>query len=198
MRVEDVADVEFKTLTRDIRSARVNFIEDETQAMLRAFEARNISLVASDHATCAALTYTGAAATDQVRPGTSTMRFSMRPSMRAPYNGAEGAVGLYTGDYLIRLSTSQSWSENLKQYTKDYRHTVTLDFLGSRREYGKQALEIFRQKPPPPTPLSSEIDISRVGHAGKLVSTLHTDSSARSILDIRNVSIGVETLCRQM
>ena len=191
-------DVEPNTLPQGTRSARLRFTEAETQAILQACKAKQISLDASVHATCGAVTYTGAAATAQDRPYTSTMRFSMRPYMPRPYNGPQGAAGLYTGGYMIQMPASQSWSENAKQYSTEYRLGVTPDFLNCRGEYGKKALEMLSRKPPPPTPLSSEIDISSVGDAENLVFARHTGSNSQCILEIRDVSIGVETLSRQM
>lgn len=199
--VEVSADVGPETMPGGTRSARLRFTEAETQLLLRACEAKDISLTASVHATCATVTCAGAAATDQVRPYTSTMRFSMRPFLHAPYNGPEGAAGLYTGGYLIQVPASRSrrsWSENAKTYSTEYRQGVTPDFSSCRREYGKQALGMLSQKPPPPTPLSSEIDISSVEDADKLVSAVHTGSSRQCVLEVRNISIGVETLSRQM
>ncbi|KAI4127465.1 MAG: hypothetical protein LQ338_003188 [Usnochroma carphineum] len=196
--VEVPVDVEPKTLPRGTRSARVRFTEAETQALLQACKAKHISLDASIHATCCAVTYTEAAAAAQDRPYTSTMRFSMRPHMPRPYNGPQGAAGLYTGGYMIQVPAFRSWTENAKQYNTEYRLGVTPDFLNCRREYGKKALEMLSQKPPPPAPLSSEIDISSVGDAEKLVFACHMGSDSRCVLEIRDLSIGVETLSRQM
>ena len=196
--VEVSVDVEPKTLPRGTRSARLRFTQAETQAVLRACKAKQISLDASVHATCGAVTYTGAAVTAQDRPYTSTMRFSMRPYMPPPYDGRQGAAGLYTGGYLIQVPAFQSWSENAKQYSTEYRLGVTPEFLNCRREYGKKALELLSQKPPPPTPLSSEIDISSVGDAEELVAVRHTGGNSQRVLEVYDLSIGVETLSRQM
>lgn len=196
--VEVSFDVEPTTLPRGTRSARVRFTEAETQAVLQACKEKQISLDASVHATCATITYTGAATADTDRPYTSTMRFSMRPYMPQPYDGPRGAAGLYTGGYMIQVPASQSWIENAMQYSSEYDTGVTPSFLNSRREYGKQALEMLSQKPPPPPASSSEIDISSVGDAEKLVSALHKGIEAQCVLEIRDVSIGVETLSRQM
>lgn len=196
--VEVPLNVEPTTLPRGTRSARVRFTEAETQAVLQACKGKQISLDASVHATCATVTYTGAATADTDRPYTSTMRFSMRPYMPQPYSGSRGAAGLYTGGYLIQVPASQSWNENAKQYNSKYDAGVTPSFLNSRREYGKQALEMLSRKPPPPPPSSSEIDISSVGNAEKLVSARHKGIESQCVLEIRDVSIGVETLSRQM
>lgn len=196
--VEVPVDVEPRTLPRGTQSARLRFTEAETQAVLQACKAKQISLDASVHATCGAVTYTGAAAAAQDRPYTSTMRFSMRPHMPRPYNGPQGAAGLYTGGYMIQVPASQSWSENAKQYSTEYSLGVTPEFLNCRREYAKKVLEMVSQKLPPPMPLSSEIDISSVGDTEKLVFARHTGSNSQSVLEIRDVSIGVETLSRQM
>lgn len=196
--VEVPIDIEPKTLPRGTRSARLRLTEAETQALLQACKAKEISLEASVHATCGAVTYTGAAAAARDRPYTSTMRFSLRPHLPRPYNGPQGAAGLYTAGYMIQVPSSQSWSENAKQYSAEYTSGVTPDFLTCRREYGKKALEMLRQTSPPPPPLSSEIDISSVGDAETLVFASHTGGDSRFVLEVRDVSMGVETLSRQM
>ena len=196
--VEVRVDVEPKTVPQGTRSVRLRFTGAETQAVLQACKAKQISLDASVHATCAAVTYTGAATAAQRRPYTSTMRFSMRPHMPRPYNAPQGAAGLYTGGYMIQVPASQTWSENAKQYSTEYALGVTPDFLNCRREYGKKALELLNRKPPLPTSLSSEIDISSVGDAEKLVCPRHTGGKRHCVLETRDVSIGVETISRQM
>ena len=196
--IEVSVDSDSSTLPKGTRSARLRFTEAETLLILQACEKKQISLDASVHASCGAVTYMGAAAAARKQPYTSTMRFSMRPYLPQPYDGIQGAAGLYTGGYIVQVPASQSWIENARYYDTEYRVGVTPEFLTCRREYGKKALAMLDQKPPPPGPLTSEIDISSVGDAEKLVSSHHTGSGRRSVLEVHNVSLGVETLSRQM
>ncbi|KAK5656791.1 hypothetical protein OQA88_4339 [Cercophora sp. LCS_1] len=177
------------------RSARLRLGESDTEAVLRACEARNISLVSAVHASCAALTHREAHPGRRDKPYTSTMRFSLRPHLPQPYNTADYAAALYTGGYMIRTEAAQPWLRTARQYEEQYARGVTTDMLRCRREYAVQVLGVLQRGSPPPDPPPSEVDISSVGEAERLVSRRVEWGDA--IFEVQDVSIGVETLTRQ-
>jgi hypothetical protein len=178
------------------RSTRFRLAEADTKAVQEACAAHNISLLSAVHASCASLTYLEATPDDQDKHYTSTMRFSLRPHLQKPHCAADSAAGLYTGGYMFRVPASQSWMENARQYQHEYDTGITVDFLKCRRHYATEVLGILQQNLPPPDPPPSEIDISSVGNAEELVSPQHRHG--KTVLEVRDVSIGVETLTRQI
>lgn len=190
--------VDAGTLPRGTRSTRLHFTPAETKAIQDACKARNISLDAAVHASCAAVTYSGAASDAKEKPYTSTMRFSLRPHLPEPYGSTAFAAALYTGGYMKQMPASQSWSENAEQYSTEYQVGVTPEFLQSRRQYAKEVLKVLQQVPPPPMPVTTEVDVSSVGDAEKLVSVRHDGANGDAVLEVQDVSVGVETLSRQV
>ena len=177
------------------RSASLRLAEPLTRAVLQACSARNISLVSAVHASCAALTYLEASLKHREKHYTSTMRFSLRPHLPKPYCTADFAAALYTGGYMFRVPASQSWLANAMQYEEEYNAGVTTDFLRSRRQYAIEVLDILQKAVPPPDTPQSEVDISSVGDAEALVSSRRMYDE--TVLEVQDVSIGVETLTRQ-
>jgi hypothetical protein len=180
------------------RGVNVRFSSQETSSILEACHELEISLEAAIQASCATITYEEASTSDREKPYTSTMRFSLRPFMRSPYDGPTFASALCTGGYLEQVPAAQSWIVNARHYEKKYKIGITEEFLNTRRQYAKECLAALGRVPPPPPPNSSEIDISSVGDASRLVSPEHFDSAGRLVLKVKDVSIGVETLSRQV
>jgi len=185
------------TPPRGTRSARLRLAQSVTVAISEACRARDISVLSAVHATCAMVTYAGAAADSKHMHYTSTMRFSLRPYLPDPYNTARFACGLYTGGYMSRVPASQSWLENARQYAEEYKIGVTPQFLRARRQYARKVYDMLSASPPPPNPPSSEVDISGVDNAEVLVSPVHHCRPGIAV-EVEDVSIGVETLTRQM
>lgn len=177
------------------RSARLSLNKIDTAAVLDACRARSISLVSAVHASCAALTRLEAAPDHRHKHYASTMRFSLRPHLPRPYCTAGSAAALYTGGYMARAEASQPWLVTAQQYERAYRTGITAEFLQCRRQYAVQVLRVLQQNPPPPDPPQSEVDISSVGDAEELVFPQHAHGG--TVLDVQDVSIGVETLTRQ-
>ncbi|KXX81824.1 hypothetical protein MMYC01_201860 [Madurella mycetomatis] len=167
----------------------------DTAAVLDACRARNISLVSAVHASCAALTRLEASPDHRHKHYTSTMRFSLRPHLPPPYRTADYAAALYTGGYMSRAEASQPWLATAQQYEHEYRTGITAEFLKCRRQYAIEVLRVLQQNPPPPDSPQSEVDISSVGDAEALVSPRHAHGD--TVLEVQDVSIGVETLTRQ-
>lgn len=190
------------TLPSGTRSARLRLSQSTTEAIFEACKARGIRVLAAVHASVAAITYAGAPPDSKHKHYTSTMRFSLRPHLPDPYNTPRSASALYTGGYMVKVTASQSWSENAKKYNNEYDRGVTKEFLLARRQYALNVQDLMRNnmniaiEGPPP----SEVDISSVDDAELLVSPIHKlrDGEAGGALEILDVSIGVETLTRQM
>ena len=190
------------TLPLGTRSARLRLSQSTTEAIFEACKARGIRVVAAVHASVAAITYAGTLPASKHKHYTSTMRFGLRPHLADPHNTPRSASALYTGGYMIKVPASQSWSENAKKYNDEYDRGVTKEFLMARRQYALNVQDLLQKnmdvaiEGPPP----SEIDISSVDDAELLVSPIHQirDGDAGRVLEILDVSIGVETLTRQM
>ena len=197
MGVQVSDDIEPNTIPQRTLSARFRFTEAKTKAILQECEARKIRLNACVHATCCAVTYLASPKDELDRHYASTVRLSLRPHLPSPWDGPQGGAGLYTGGYITQVPPGRLWRENAGFFEAAYRKGITTDFLASRRQYGKYALQMLSQKPPAPPPLSSEIDISSVGNADKLVSSNHGDAKF-GLLEVRDISVGIETLSRQM
>ncbi|KAL4926723.1 uncharacterized protein BDV17DRAFT_299631 [Aspergillus undulatus] len=165
-------------------SAHFSLTEADTSAVMAACAERDISLLSAVHASCAALTRQEASSDARDKHYTSTMRFSLRPHLPPPYSGPAFAAGLYTAGYMFPVPVSQSWIENAKQYERQYNTGITEDFLKCRRQYAVEILGILQRGAPPPDPPPSEVDISSFTHNG-------------TVLEVQDVSIGVETLTRQ-
>ncbi len=184
------------TLPSGTRSARLRLSQYTTKAISEACKARNISVLSAVHASVAAITYAGAPADSKDKHYTSTMRFSLRPYLPEPYNKPRFASALYTGGYMFKVPASQSWAENAERYNEEYHRGVTRGFLLARRQYALNVQELWRKNIPTEGPPPSEVDISSVDNAELLVSPVH--KSRDGALEILDVSIGVETLTRQM
>jgi hypothetical protein len=178
------------------RRVRFRLAAADTIAVVAACAAHNISITSAVHASCASLTYLEASQDDRDKHYTSTMRFSLRPHLPDPYCTTDYAAAIYTGGYMSRVPASQSWLENAKHYEKEYTTGVSNDFLRCRRQYAIEVLAILQKGPPAPNPPPSEVDISSVGDAEALVSLRH--ANGETVLEVQDVSIGVETLTRQM
>ena len=175
------------------RRVRLQLPKVTTEALVAACQARGIGVFSAVHAALAAVNYARAPADARDKHYTSTIRLSLRPYLQEPYNTPALASGLYTGGYMFKVPSTQSWADNAKQYEAEYERGVTEDFLQSRRQYAILALEGLRKGIPPP-PVSN-IDISFVDGADQLVTPVLESKNVP--LEILSLGFGVETLTRQ-
>lgn len=187
-----------KTLPLGTRNARLSLSQSTAKAVYEACRARKISVLSAIHASVAAITYAGAPADSKHKHYTSTMRFGLRTYLPEPYGTPRFASALYTGGYMLKAPASLSWAENAELYNEEYRRGVTSNFLLARREYALKVQDLLRMPVPLESTMSppSEVDISSVDDTELLVSTVY--KSGDGALAIQEVSIGVETLTRQM
>lgn len=177
------------------RSARLRFSRENTDAIAHACESNDISILSAVHASTAAATYHFAGTESKAKQYTSTIRFSIRPYLPAPYDDAAVAAGIYTGGYMFQVPPSQSWIENARQYHHEYETGISSGFLKSRRQYARNVFAMMKAAPPPPATPPSEIDIS-FADAEKHVSEIYTGLQRK--IEVTEVGVGVETLTRQM
>ncbi|KAL9639044.1 MAG: hypothetical protein Q9164_001179 [Protoblastenia rupestris] len=184
------------TMPFGTRSARLSLSKSTTEAISKACKRRDISVLSAVHASVAAITYAGSLVESKDKHYTSTMRFGLRPYLPEPYGTPRFASALYTGGYMSKVPASQSWAENAEQYNEEYRRGVTREFLLARRQYALKVQDLMRKPVLTANCPPSEVDISSVDDAELLVYPI--PRSGDGALEVLDVSIGVETLTRQM
>lgn len=183
------------------RHANLRLSPEETTELDASCYERGIRIEAALHASvaAAACSITQSQPHNKERHYTSTLRQSLRLHLPPPLDGTAGAAGLYTAGYLVKVSPSQSWLENAKQYDAEYRKGATPELLSSRRQYAvvmKEILQNRKTSPSPQDPPPSGLDISWIPNVPHLVQSVHT--GAAGSLRIRRVSIGVEVASRHL
>ncbi|KID81117.1 hypothetical protein MGU_11499 [Metarhizium guizhouense ARSEF 977] len=179
-----------------------------TKAVLESCATKNVRLLAAAHASLAKVNFLAAAPKaerstngaganlyDSFEPShyTSTMRFSLRPYLPSPFGSATYAATLYTGGYLAKVSSDQSWQDWADFYESQYAKGLAGEFLIARREYARRALKLFQQASGAGTPPRSEIDISSVGDAEKLIAPRRRLGSTKvGDEDVAHLGLGIE------
>ncbi|KAI1775063.1 hypothetical protein F4818DRAFT_417683 [Hypoxylon cercidicola] len=176
---------------------RRSLAQTATTTILAACQSRGITPLSAVHASLAAANYAGSSSANGAGHYTSTMRFSLRPYLKEPYNSAQYASALYTGSYMAKVPPSNSWEENAAEYNKLYTAGLSHEFLIARRQFAIQVQEMLNRTgnlgPP-----RSEVDISSVEDAEKLVSPLHRNGSkGGGLLEVKDISLGLECLARE-
>ncbi|KAI0546774.1 hypothetical protein F4679DRAFT_401158 [Xylaria curta] len=172
------------TLPAGTHSAALALSATTTEKVVEACKARGVSVTAAVHASVAGANYALADDTGKEKHYTSTVRFALRPHLSEPAS----AAGLYTTGWMRRVEAAMSWQERACVYNDEYRKGITRDFLDAHREYAKKLIELVRRGGESP---SSEVDISSIGVAEKLIRPSYGS------LEVRAVSVGVEILSRQ-
>lgn len=185
-----------KTLPAGTRSARLRLAKSTTERIIRVCQERNFTITAAVHGAVAAINYAGAPADSKDKHYTSTMRFNLRPYLPKPYSTSSYASALYTSGILIKVPATQSWAQNAKQYSEEYRRPLTKDFLQARRQFAIDMQQLLRNTPITNVSHPSEVDISSLEYSEPLVSPIHKCEGGA--LEILSVGFGVETLTRQM
>ncbi|KAI0172492.1 hypothetical protein GGR52DRAFT_590962 [Hypoxylon sp. FL1284] len=176
------------------RSAALALSAATTEKITAACKARGVTVTAAAHASIAGANYALADAAAAQRHYTSTVRFSLRPHVRAPYSPAPPA-GLYTTGWMKRVEAGASWAERLRAYQDEYRGGVTPEFLDAHREYAAQLGALMRSLPPDAENPPGDVDISSVGVAEKLVRRSY--GAPQAGFEVDAVAVGVEVLSRQ-
>ncbi|KAL9616519.1 MAG: hypothetical protein Q9160_008612 [Pyrenula sp. 1 TL-2023] len=185
-----------ETLPAGTRSARLSLSEAETRAVVEACKRHEISVTAAVHASIAAANYALATDENGKKHYTSTVRFSLRPYLLAPYSGPEYAAGLYTTGWTKSVPADSSWDERAKDYHGDYRAGLSQEYVSAHREYAAGLGNLLRNMLPPGDEPPSEMDISSIGVVDEKLVGVEKGTKERG-LKIENVSVGVEILTRQ-
>jgi hypothetical protein len=186
--------VEPVTRPRGTRHVSLALPSNTTKQLMEKCSTHGVSVYSAVHAAVAAAVYTGASPQDHQKHYTSTIRLNPRPFLPWPYNTAAGASALYTGGYLFPVPAGQPLLARAKAYEAEYNSGVSEDFLRSRRAYARLALEYLRKLTGPP-PQSSNVDVSFVRDADKIVSPAYKTRAGD--LEVVDLSLGVNTLTRQ-
>jgi hypothetical protein len=150
------------TVPGGTRIARLHLSEKETQAIVEASKARGISVTAAVHASIAGANYALAAPEDQGKHYTSTIRYSLRPWLPAPYSGREYASVIFTTGWMFPVSASSSWEERARLYHDEYRKGLSKEYLAGHREYAIGLCNLLRSMPAG-APSHTDVDISSIG-----------------------------------
>ncbi|QKX55323.1 uncharacterized protein TRUGW13939_02415 [Talaromyces rugulosus] len=178
------------------RSVTMQIPKETTQTLEAACEAGNLELFAACHAALAKFHFSQPTKlSESERCYSSTIRLSMRPHLLPPYNDSAGACSIYTGGYRFQVSSSESFSHIAGRYLQEYKNGVTDSFIQSRRQFAMTILESLRGGMPIPNPPPSNIDISIVDDAERMISPIL--STKNGPLEVLNINLGVETLTRQ-
>ncbi|KAH8799828.1 hypothetical protein F5884DRAFT_686620 [Xylogone sp. PMI_703] len=177
------------------RGAQLLLPQSTTELILKACQERGITITAAVHAAVAAIAYTEAPSDSKQKHYTSTMRFSLRPYLPEPYSAPLYASALYTSGITAKVSASQSWLENAKQYSEQYQRGLTNEFLQARRQFAIQMQAILKNLGPN-APRPSELDISSLEYPEPLMKPVH--QGKESALEVLTMGFTVETLTRQM
>ncbi|KAI1075558.1 hypothetical protein F5B20DRAFT_559375 [Whalleya microplaca] len=183
------------TLPTGTRSVALRFSEATTEKVVAACKARCISVTAAVHASVAGANYALAHAASRGKHYASTIRFALRPYLPDPYSTPAFAAGLYTTGWIKRVESRASWTERLKAYQDEYRKGITRDFLDSHREYAAQLAELIRNLPQSGDQPPSDVDISSIGIADKMIRRSYGTSDAG--FAVNAISVGVEILSQQ-
>ena len=178
------------------RSVQYRFTQEQTSKLEELCQGLGLSLTSAVHAAIAATNDAIAPVEQQQnRHHVATMRHSIRPHLPSPYNSTASAAGLYTGGFMLKLTTPQSFLENAKYCEAEYQRGATPEFLSSRREYAIIVKALLQKNPKPSVPPSG-LDISSIGEAQKHVRLRH--ERAGKSLEVKSIAIGVETLSRHV
>ncbi|KAI1400262.1 hypothetical protein F4819DRAFT_497477 [Hypoxylon fuscum] len=183
------------TLPGGTRNAALTFSPTTTEKIVAACKARNVSVTAAVHASVAGANYALASTALVNKHYASTVRFTLRPYLPEPYSTSAFATGLYTMVWMKRVESEASWAERLQDYQAEYRKGVTREFLDSHREYAAQLGALIRNLPQGGGQPPSDVDISSIGIAEKLIRRSYGTTEAG--FEVKAVSVGVEILSRQ-
>lgn len=179
------------TLPAGTRSAHVALSAEATAGVVQAAKARGISVTSAVHASVAAANL---AHRQHGQHYTSTIRFSLRPFLPAPYSTPAYAAGLYTTGWMAKVDPDAGWDAHARFFQEQYRRGISPEYLAGHREYARRLCDLIRNLPAGGEP-ASDVDISSIGIAEKLIKPVY--GSPEYGVEVRAVSVGVEMLTRQ-
>jgi hypothetical protein len=184
------------TLPAGTRQASFVFNPATTDEIVTACKDKGVSVTTAVHASVAGANYELADTDAKTKHYTSTIRYGLRPYLPKPFSSPAYASGLYTTGWMKRVESDRSWADRLWEYHEEYRKGISKDFLESHREYAAQLSDLARCLPPPGDGAQpSDVDISSIGVAEKLIKQSYGSSDAG--FDVMAINVGVEILTRQ-
>ena len=182
------------TLPGGTRSIRTALSEAETSLVVTACKKLGLSVTAAVHASVAMANYFLAPVDAKNKHYTSTVRFALRPYLSEPYSTRASGSCILTTGWMKTVPASKYWIEYAEAYDEVYREGLSKEFVEAHRQYALNPGDLIRNMPqggPPP----SDVDISSLGIAGNYVQRSY--SSLTRGLEVRSLSVGVESLTRQ-
>lgn len=180
-----------ETVPAGTRTARSNFPETTSDAIVKACKARKISVTSAVHAAIASTNWAFAPADGKSKHYTSTIRAALRPYLPEKFHGPAYAAALYTSGYMHSIPAGHSFQENAEQINSLYRQGLSVEFLEAHRQYALNVIDMIKSTPPD-APAPSDVDISSVGIVDNVITPV------QGAFEVTSVSVGVEVLTRQM
>ncbi|KAI2621282.1 hypothetical protein GGR54DRAFT_96437 [Hypoxylon sp. NC1633] len=186
------------TTPRGTRSIRRTLSRLSTASILLNCASRNITPLSAVHASLASANYANCTSgPDGAGHYTSTMRFSLRPYLKEPFNSVQYASALYTGSYMAKVARTNSWEENAAQYNELYAAGLDRGFLISRRQFAIQ-ISALLERTGDLGPPRSEVDISSINDADKLVKRVHhRGGREEDALEVTDINLALECLAKE-
>ncbi|KAJ6145324.1 hypothetical protein N7470_009219 [Penicillium chermesinum] len=173
---------------------RLHLTEQETKTVVQGCKARDLSVTAAVHASVAAANYTLATADDRNKHYTSTIRYSLRPFLPAPYSGRQCASTIFTTGWMFPVSSESSWAERAKAYHEEYRKGLSHEYLSAHREYAIGLCALLRSLPED-APSPADVDISSLGVCERLVA--REKGTGERKIRVDRISGGLDMISRQ-
>lgn len=182
------------TPPRGTRISRLHLTKQETNTIVQACKARNLSVTAAVHASVAEANYTLATADDQSKHYTSTIRYSLRPWLPEPYSDRQYAATIFTTGWMFPVPAGSSWSDRARAYHDEYRKGLSHEYISAHREYAIGLCDLLRSLPQG-TPSPTDVDISSLGVCEKFLA--REKGTVERGIRIDRVSGGLDMINRQ-
>ncbi|KAJ5723241.1 hypothetical protein N7488_001276 [Penicillium malachiteum] len=183
------------TIPGSPRIRRLHLTEEQTKVVLQGCKDRNLSVTAAAHASIAGANYTFAAAEDQNKHYTSTIRYSLRPFLPEPYSGRQCASTIFTTGWMFPVSSDSCWLDRAKAYHGEYRKGISHAYISAHREYAIGLCNLLRSLPED-MPSPTDVDISSLGLCERLIA--REKGTAERGFRIDRISGGLDMMNRQV
>lgn len=182
------------TLPQGTQSVTRTLSASTTAAVIQKCRSLNLSVTSALHASVAAANFQLASPERKNEHYTSTVRFSLRPYLPAPYSSPEYAAGLYTTGWMDKVSANETWLQHARHYHDIYAVGISREYLEAHRVYASGLGDMLKNLPAN-LPVQSDVDISSIGIAEALIERSYGEEGL--VIDVLDVSVGVEILTRQ-
>jgi hypothetical protein len=167
-----------------------------TRSVVDTCKHHGISVASAVHASVAAANYALAETEAAEQHYTSTVRFSLRPHLPAPYSGPSHASSIATTGWMDRVESGQSWMEHARHYSSIYRKGLSEGYVGAHRAYAAGLVELLGSLPAD-LPIQSDVDVSSMGIIEDVMGVNQSYGERQTALEVTAVNLGVELSSRQ-